>query len=118
MIEFVFDSRSLPTYPYYQLYFQSRNIAKARIFGWEFSISGHGHIGPNVDIETMIGYTYFYGVNLNDTTGPNNNNVFTFIKNAFTHYTLPTAKSDYVWDSITAGVLKYRNPHQFKADID
>ncbi|MDB5283334.1 MAG: hypothetical protein JWO06_2409, partial [Bacteroidota bacterium] len=118
MIEFVFASRSLPGPPYFQPFFQSQNISKARIFGWELSLSGHGHLGPNVDVEALIGYTYFYGVNLNDTTGPNNNNVFTFIKNSFTHYVLPTAKNDFVWDSITAGMLKYRNPHQFKADLD
>lgn len=118
MIEFKFgtsfDGTSL--YPY----FQSQNVSKARIFGFETSIVGEGKMGP-VDMSVMLGYTYFYGVDLNDTTwGANerNKNVGKFLGDAFTHFVLPTAKDDYTWDSLTAGMLKYRNPHTFKADFD
>jgi hypothetical protein len=47
-----------------------------------------------------------------------NRNIGTFLKDAFTHFALPTAKEEYTWDSLTAGMLKYRNPHTFKADFD
>lgn len=118
MIEFKFGTRYDNTgfYPY----FQSQNVSKARIFGLETSLVGEGKMGP-VDLNIMLGYTYFYGVDLNDTTwGANERNrkVGTFLKDAFTHFVLPTAKDDYTWDSLTAGMLKYRNPHTFKADID
>ncbi len=118
MIEFQFGINSTP--PNFYPYFQSQNVSKARIFGLETSIVGEGKMGP-VDVTVMLGYTYFYGVDLNDTAyGVNkrNNNVGKFIGDAFTHFVLPTAKDDYVWDSLTAGMLKYRNPHTFKADFD
>ena len=116
MIEFVFGIQSYPN-PILP-YFQSQNISHARIFGWELTWYGEGHIAPNVDMVTQLGYTYFYGVNLNDTTAPFNNNIGSFLKNAFTHFVLPTAKDDYTWNKETAGMLKYRNPQQFKADVD
>ncbi|HWB64305.1 MAG TPA: TonB-dependent receptor [Chitinophagales bacterium] len=118
MVEFTFNSRSLPAPPYFEVYFQSQNISHARIFGWEFSLYGEGHIAPNCDVVATAGYTYFYGVNVDDTTVTDNRNPGKFIKNAFTHYVYPTAKDDYTWDSITEGVLKYRNPHQLKVDLD
>lgn len=118
MIEFTFGSRALNVPPYFQPYFQSQNIARARIFGWEFQLYGVGNIAPNVDLAVQMGYTYFYGVDLNAKDGPDNNHIGSFLKNAFTHYTLPTAKDAGVWDSLTRGLLKYRNPHQFKADFD
>lgn len=114
MIEFSFGLGSDNGAPF--PYFQSKNVSKARIFGWELSAYGEGKIGP-VDFTTMFGYTYFYGVDLNDTTAPNRN-VGTFLKNAFVKFALPTAKDDYTWDSLTDGMLKYRNPHTFKADFD
>ena len=118
MVEFVFGLQDYP--PLYNIvpYFQSQNISKARIFGWELTWYGEGQITPNVDVVTLLGYTYFYGVNLNDTTAPFNNNLGSFLKNAFTHYVLKTAIDDYTWGKETAGMLKYRNPHQFKADVD
>jgi hypothetical protein len=48
-------------------YFQSKNVSRARIFGWETTLAGEGKIGP-VDMSVLLGYTYFYGVDLNDTT--------------------------------------------------
>jgi outer membrane cobalamin receptor len=116
MIEFVFDLsyNSHGLYPY----FQSQNISKAQIFGWELSWYGEGYIAPNVEMTTQFGYTYFYGVNLDDTADAYNKNFGTFLKNAFTHFTLKTYVDDYSWNNETAGMLKYRNPQQFKADVD
>lgn len=118
MIEFKFGSKFDETgfYPF----FQSQNVSRARIFGFETSLNGEGKIGP-VDMTVNLGYTYFYGVDLNDTTwGANgrNKNVANFLGDAFKRFALPTAKDDYTWDSLTAGMLKYRNPHTFKADFD
>jgi iron complex outermembrane receptor protein len=118
MIEFQFGTRfdSTGFYPY----FQSQNVSRARIFGWETSLVGEGTIGP-VNMTAMVGYTYVYGVDLNDTSwGANvrNSKVANFLKDAFVRFALPTGKDDYTWDSLTAGMLKYRNPHTFKADLD
>lgn len=119
MIEFTFGTKfeNGTLFPY----FQSQNVSKARIFGWETSIAGEGKIGP-VDINTLIGYTYFYGVDLNDTLSTRN--VGDFIGDAFTKFVFRTPKDDDTssgyskWDRLTAGMLKYRNRHTFKADID
>lgn len=121
MVEFTFGTKfeNGELYPY----FQSQNVSKARIFGWELSTYGEGKIGP-VDFTTLLGYTYFYGVDLNDTTVTKN--AGDFLGDAFTHFVMVTPKSDpanpagdyQVWDSLTQGMLKYRNPHTFKADID
>jgi len=113
MIEFKFNGKYPPA-------FQSQNVNRARIFGLETSLVGEGKMGP-VDMNLMIGYTYYYAVDLNDTAwGMNerNKNVGKFLSDAFTRFALPTAKDDYTWDSLTAGMLKYRNPHTFKADLD
>jgi len=114
MIEFVFNLNPTTLTPY----FQSQNIAKARIFGWELTLYGEGKLTPDVDVVTLMGYTYFYGVDLNDPADQYNNNVGTFLKNAFTHYILKTYIDDESWNKETAGMLKYRNPQQFKADVD
>jgi iron complex outermembrane receptor protein len=119
MIQFQFGVGPNPTNPSeLEGYFQSQNVAHARIFGWEFSTGGTGHITQNVDMNVLLGYTYFYGADLDDTAGPNNRNVGTFLKDAFKSYVLPTATSETTWDSITQGQLKYRIPHQFKGDVD
>jgi outer membrane receptor protein involved in Fe transport len=119
MIEFTFGTKfeNGSLFPY----FQSQNVSKARIFGWETSIAGEGKVGP-VDINTLIGYTYFYGVDLNDTSATRN--VGDFIGDAFSKFVLPTPKDDSTstayskWDKLTAGMLRYRNRHTMKADID
>lgn len=116
MIEFAFNIKEIGNT--LTPYFQSQNVSKARIFGWELSLYGEGKLTPDVDVVTQMGYTYFYGVNLNDPADQYNNNLGTFLKNAFTHYTMKTYVDDYSWNKETAGMLKYRNPQQFKGDID
>ena len=118
MVEFVFGVQDNPPNYVFVPFFQSQNISKAQIFGWELSWYGEGHIAPNVDMVTQFGYDYFYGVNLNDTNARFNNNLGSFLKNAFTHFYLKTAIDDYTWNKETVGMLKYRNPQQFKADVD
>jgi outer membrane receptor protein involved in Fe transport len=118
MVEFVFNTEFDAANNTIVPYFQSQNISEARIFGWELTWYGEGHITPNVDMVTQFGYTYFYGVDLDDTADAYNKNLGTFLKNAFTHFTMKTAVDDYTWNQETAGMLKYRNPQQFKADVD
>jgi outer membrane receptor protein involved in Fe transport len=115
MIEFKFGSDLNNPY-----YFQSQNTSHARIFGWETSLVGEGKMGP-VDMTVMLGYTYFYGVDMNDTTwgaSTRNGKVTNFLGDAFNRFVLPTAENDYLWDSLTSGMLMYRHPHTFKADLD
>jgi outer membrane receptor protein involved in Fe transport len=117
MIEFTFG---LDVTQGVHFYFQPKNVSRARIFGWEVSAFGEGKLGP-VNFSTMLGYTYYYGVDMNDSSyGVNkrNANIGKFLSDAFTHFSIPTAKSDAGWDSVTAGMLRYRNPHTFKADFD
>ena len=123
MIEFTFginiDNSKTP--PAIVPYFQSQNVSRARIFGWEVSAYGEGNIGP-VNFTTMVGYTYFYGVDLNDTTVTHN--VGDFIADAFKKFAMKTpydanGKASYaLWNEQTQGMLRYRNPHTFKADFD
>jgi iron complex outermembrane receptor protein len=123
MIEFTFginiDNSKTP--PAIVPYFQSQNVSRARIFGWEVSAYGEGNIGP-VNFTTMLGYTYFYGVDLNDTT--TTHNVGDFLLDAFKKFAMKTpydanGKASYtLWNEQTQGMLRYRNPHTFKADFD
>jgi iron complex outermembrane receptor protein len=120
MIEFSFGTKYTPETGLFA-YFQSQNVAKARVFGWELSAYGEGKWGP-VDFTTLLGYTYFYGVDLNDTSITHN--VGDFIGDAFKHYAMATPvdtngnPSYSAWQTETKGLLKYRNPHTFKADFD
>ncbi|MFN8285430.1 MAG: TonB-dependent receptor [Chitinophagales bacterium] len=120
MIEFTFGTKYTPQDGLYP-FFQSQNVSRARVFGWEFNLFGEGKMGP-VDMSALVGYTYFYGVDLNDTTVTHN--VGDFLGDAFKKYRLPTPvdvngdPSYAAWDSLTQGMLKYRNRHTFKADLD
>lgn len=89
--------------------FQSQNITRARIFGWEFALVGEGKIGNNIDMTAQLGYTYVYPLSL-DAEGAQKDIGFT-LDRAFGTFYHP--------DSLNRSVmLKYRNRHVFKADID
>lgn len=73
--------------------FQSQNIGRARVTGWDFSLSGMGNIGK-LNISILTGYTYSNPIDPNfdpakDTTG-----------------TL-----------VGSNLLKYRSQNMFKNDI-
>lgn len=106
MVEFTFDvaSDAGGIYPF----FQSRNVNKARVFGWEIEAVGEGKIGP-VDLTVLAGYTYIYPVDLRDTA--TFFSVGSYLKRAFTTFYNPS-------EDEKTGMLKYRNRHLFKADID
>ncbi len=74
--------------------FQAQNAEKARISGVEFSFSSEGKIGE-VEVRSMIGYTYMNPISLND----NSSYRATF-------------------SDTTGNILKYRFKHLAKADVE
>jgi iron complex outermembrane receptor protein len=89
--------------------FQSQNITRARIFGWELALVGEGKIGKAVDLTAQIGYTYLYPLSL-DAEGAKKDIGFT-LDRAFGTFYRPDSVNRLI-------MLKYRNRHVFKADID
>ena len=96
MVEFVFDIYGPKTGIFYKdinyAGFRSQNVGRARINGIDASITGAGKMGP-VNVTTLIGYTFTNPIDPDynpavDTLG------------------IPGLK-----------VLKYRNQHLFKADL-
>lgn len=77
--------------------------------GWELSLVGEGHIGKYVDLSFQGGYTYFYGLDLSSKWAQPD--AAYFLKNTFTNF----AKTDSL---NRLPMLKYRNRHQFKFDVD
>lgn len=90
-------------------YFQSKNITKARIFGWELSCVGEGKIGKYIDATLQAGWTYFYPMSVLDT-GETRSARYLF-EQTFTSFNRPDSSQQ-------QNMLKYRNRHSFKADID
>ncbi len=97
MVEFVFDIYGPKTGLFYEdkkyAGFKSQNVGRARIYGVDANITGSGKIGP-INVTTLTGYTYTKAIDpdfnpLLDTLGslPNSN------------------------------LLKYRNKHLFKTDV-
>ncbi len=123
MIEFHFGNFAEPEDTVLKLGFRAENVARARIFGWEFNFEETGKIGQ-FEIFTKLGYTYAYGVDLNKNKEAKN--VFKTIGNAF--------KAIYVSDELHAefesntnknrpdnplyGILKYRYRHVLKLDLN
>ena len=73
--------------------FKSQNVGRARINGIDVSITGAGKMGP-INITTLMGYTYINPINPN------------FNSSRDTLGSLPTSN-----------LLKYRNRHLVKGDI-
>jgi iron complex outermembrane receptor protein len=73
--------------------FQAQNAERARITGLEFSFNSSGKI-RNVDVTSLIGYTYLNPISLNTS-------------------------SDYLetFSDTSSRMLKYRFKHMFKADV-
>ena len=89
--------------------FQSQNVTRARIFGWELALVGEGKIGKNIDMTAQLGYTYLYPLNL-AADGARKDIGFT-LDRAFGTFYRPDSVNRLI-------MLKYRNRHVFKADID
>lgn len=125
MIEFNFADHSadagLP--PGSQVGFKAVNIARARIFGWEFNLEEKGSIGK-VDLQAKFGYTYAYAGDLN--ANPKLKNIGTFIGNAFKaiyvtdeqHKFFEANSSGSGPNNPLYGILRYRFRHTLKMDLN
>lgn len=88
--------------------FKPFNVKNARIAGLEFMLQGQGKIGP-ISANFSGGYTFTYPVDLDADTSQKNLGVY--IQNLF-------GSLNGVDSTKMAGLLKYRNRHIFKFDLD
>ena len=88
-----FSDPNAINYFYKWVGFQAQNAERARITGLEFSFNSSGKI-RNVDVTSLIGYTYLNPISLNTS-------------------------SDYLetFSDTSSRMLKYRFKHMFKADV-
>lgn len=97
MVEFVFDRYAPPTGSFLgdlnHVGFKSQNVGAGRINGIDVTLTGTGRIGP-VNVSILTGYTYSNPIN------PNFN-----------------PRRDTLGSDSASNVLKYRNRHLFKNDI-
>ena len=122
MIEFAFDKYTKIGDSIPKPGFSARNVARARIFGWELGVEEKVKIGK-FELGARIGYTYAYGVDLNQN--PSTKNIFKTIENAFKNiYVTDATHQKFEFNPYTsnpnnslAGILKYRFRHTFKLDM-
>lgn len=84
------------------------NVEQARIFGLEATIAGTGKIGP-IDVQTLIGYTYSYPGNLQDSVKVSAGE---FMKNAFANFAKRVTADDEV-----SQILNFRTRHLLRLDV-
>jgi outer membrane cobalamin receptor len=102
------DSLGYPSFSNYG--FQSQNVEDARIIGGEISVVGKGKIG-NVDIGILTGYTYIL---------PKSIRADSAYLETFSDYYTTTTDANGVETTVADPdvILKYRNRHNFKLDIE
>lgn len=114
MTEFAFDvylpdvlppGQSLSDY----IGFKAINVSRARIAGYEVSVYGEGKVTKDLTLRWQGGYTYTYGVDLNQN--PEIANTGRFLKTLF-----KSIGSDD--EDVLTPLLKYRMRHSFKNDIE
>ena len=114
MVEFTFGFHPpIPDMPFDIEYlgFKSLNISRARIAGYELSFVGEGSFGK-IPVRTFGGYTFTYPVELNPEGGDESlNNLKNYIPRFFKSMIT-------IDDDILQGLLRYRNRHTFKTDIE
>ncbi|GCD78194.1 hypothetical protein JCM31826_16760 [Thermaurantimonas aggregans] len=89
--------------------FQAQNVAFARNTGVEFSWSSEGNLTKNLGLRTLVGYTYSLPVDVNlDSTL---RNPFRYFARFFESI---VSKDNPVLDAM----LKYRNRHLLKVDVE
>ena len=101
--------------------FRAENVNRARIFGYEFTVSGDGQFGK-VPFSILAGYTYSYAVDARKDDDLNSfGNIFTNSFQAFRIteedyelYDNPATRSQ----SIVNSMLSYRFRHLVKLDIE
>jgi outer membrane receptor protein involved in Fe transport len=119
MTEFTFGSYLNPIDSVVYTGFQSRNIAKARIFGWETSITGTNNF-EKCTLTYQFGYTYSYAANAEeDTTLAKFGAV---VKNAFRAVKITDEEYVDFYDNaeqnILYGLLRYRFRNTIKMDLN
>jgi iron complex outermembrane receptor protein len=108
--------------PLFGLGFSSQNVGNTRIVGGEFTIIGTGKLGGRIPMNILAGYTYIDPRNLNwnkplalyDKYGNQVNKVI----DSTSFFTEFVAKDYSETSSSKRNVLKYRNRHTLKADIE
>lgn len=103
MMEFTFGQWGTFTDPLFGLGFKSVNIGPAVIQGYEIALTGGGKWKKN-DIKAILGYTYSDG----RTVDPN----LEYANSNGQSYTYAGSSSD-----TTGRILKYRNRHLIKGDL-
>ena len=120
MIEFQFGVDPTDPIP---LGFQANNVSKARILGYELSLSSSGKIGK-VPLNALIGYTYTFGGNA--AVNEEYNRLGPLIRDAFGAYHISDLEQAEFQNgnivqrenSILNGILNYRWRHLLKADVN
>lgn len=108
MMEFVFGQWGDPSAPISGLGFRSVNVNDARIAGLELESGVQGKF-RGCRIASDIGYTYTYPVDLNGDTSLRNTR--RFIQEFGRGFETPDS-------AFTSGLLRYRNRHLLKFDLD
>lgn len=88
--------------------FKAINVSRARIAGFEASVYGEGKLG-NTILRWQGGYTYTYGVDLNQ--GQDVQGIGEFLGKLFKSVASAS-------DDVLQPMLKYRMRHSFKNDIE
>jgi len=102
------DSLGYPSFSNYG--FQSKNVEDARIMGAEISVVGKGRIGK-VDVGVLTGYTYIL---------PKSISADSAYLETFSDYYVTTTDANGVETTVADSnvILKYRNRHNIKLDIE
>jgi outer membrane receptor protein involved in Fe transport len=118
MTEFVFSSNHVDPLDGSTYWgFQMQNISKARIFGWETSLSGTKNF-KKVDLDFHAGYTYNYAANAE--ADPSLGNFFNVVKNSFKAFNLyrQNQNVNLAPPEILQSILRYRFRHTVKSDFN
>ena len=102
------DSLGFPSFSNYG--FQSQNVEDARIIGGEVSVVGQGKIGK-INIGVLTGYTYILPKSIRADSA--------YLSTFSDYYTTTTDANGVETTAADPNViLKYRNRHNFKLDIE
>lgn len=119
MTEFTFGGFVDPIDSSNYLGFKMLNIAEARIFGWEGSMSASHKIKKSV-LTYQLGYTYSYAANAEEDSDLEK--FFPVVKQAFKAFSISDEEYTDFYDNgernVLWGMLRYRFRHTLKADIN
>jgi len=113
-----------PEDPLFGLGFSSQNVGETRILGTEFTLMGTGKLWGKIPMTILAGYTFIDPRSLNwddpidlyDRYGNKVNDPTVIDSTSFFYEFVPQTYAE--TSSSTENVLKYRNKHTFKLDIE